>query len=60
MFIIAFLHIFIIPVDCFQSSNIFLYIFTKDQDTEQSILGFLSEKMIKIDKYAFSNSFSPC
>lgn len=60
MFIIAFLHIFIILVDCFQSSNIFLYIFTKDQDTEQSTLGFLSEKMIKIDKYAFSNSFSPC
>lgn len=60
MLIIAFLHIFIIPVDCFQSSNIFLYIFTKAQDTEQSTLGFLSEKMIKIHKYAFSNSFSQC
>ena len=24
---------FITPVDCFQKSNIFLYIFTKKQDT---------------------------
>lgn len=60
MLIMAFLHIFIIPVDCFQSSNIFLYLVTEAQDTEQTTLGFLSEKMIKIHKYAFTNSFDQC
>lgn len=33
MLIIAFLLLFITPVDCFQNSNLFLYNFTKKQDT---------------------------
>lgn len=58
MLIIAILHLSVIPVVCFQNSNIFLYLFTKNQAIWQSILGFLSEKTTEIHKYAFSNSFS--